>query len=471
MLTGGNSLRFVVVLSLLLVIIAFGWEHEVSYQGKLTDADGIGITDNLDIHFRIYDALTGGSMLDSATVEDVDIVKGLFNAHIPLDLTGDDVAGDMYLEIWVDTDAMTPRQKIAAELFAFAAHYADSAGAINWADIHDIPADLGGFKQIRGEGGAWLEDSVTIVAGSGVTVTQDGDTIILEATGAASLQEAYDGGNDIIMSGADDPVDIRKNETGVDTDDSDRALEVRNDDDTEPGIYAYNSAGGPAIYSSGHLRMSGTATVRIYSTADLNLQVDRGDDAGSTTQNFNVRDGQDNVIFTVDEEKFAQTGNLILDDIVEEIDPTKVVTVDGANQLRWADFPSGASGDYIEDQFTAAQDAEFWIGGRGQFGYDTEEIYFEDDFSTDLGWTLDAGEWERDACAGLGSGGGQTDPSEDVTPTSTDNMVLGYDLTGLGSNPGNYENNMSATEWATSPVIDCGSSVPGQPIILQFWRK
>jgi hypothetical protein len=76
---------------------------------------------------------------------------------------------------------------------------------------------------------------------------------------------------------------------------------------------------------------------------------------------------------------------------------------------------------------------------------------FEDDFSTDLGWTgYGQGGWERGpAVASTGCSGGQ-DPSNDHSPT-TDNFIIGNYIGAC------YPNSMTQTYWLTSPVIDCSA--------------
>jgi hypothetical protein len=84
--------------------------------------------------------------------------------------------------------------------------------------------------------------------------------------------------------------------------------------------------------------------------------------------------------------------------------------------------------------------------------------FFRDEFETATAWTLE-GEWQIGAPQGKGSG--QPDPTTAFQGTK----VLGHDLTGLGTNPGDYEPNV--TQSATSPVIDAGTLTQGQ---LKFRR-
>jgi hypothetical protein len=92
---------------------------------------------------------------------------------------------------------------------------------------------------------------------------------------------------------------------------------------------------------------------------------------------------------------------------------------------------------------------------------------YQDDFSSNQGWTGlgGAGEWTIGGCTGGGSGQyGGHDPATDHSPSGANN-VLGNDLT--ASPGGDYSNNLGQTYWITSPAIDCSGSTN---ISLSFWR-
>lgn len=83
----------------------------------------------------------------------------------------------------------------------------------------------------------------------------------------------------------------------------------------------------------------------------------------------------------------------------------------------------------------------------------SQTVIFSDDFETDMGWVL-TGEFERAAPSGLGGETGNPDPSSAFAGTN----VLGSDLTGLGSNHGDYEASLADHAYqATSPAFDCSS--------------
>ena len=91
------------------------------------------------------------------------------------------------------------------------------------------------------------------------------------------------------------------------------------------------------------------------------------------------------------------------------------------------------------------------------------QIIFQDDFETDMGWTL-GGEFERGTPQGLGGDHGNADPSAAFGGTN----VIGTDLTGLGSYPGDYEPSLTdRADFAISPIIDCSSNAT---VVLDFQR-
>jgi len=105
--------------------------HQIDYQGKLTDATGVGYNDTLDMSFRIFTAPTGGAALwtenHHAPGNDVPIVKGLFDVALgsitPINL---DFDVDYWLEITVDGNILLPRVKLNSSPYAYRAAIADS---------------------------------------------------------------------------------------------------------------------------------------------------------------------------------------------------------------------------------------------------------------------------------------------------------------------------------------------------------
>jgi serine protease AprX len=101
------------------------------------------------------------------------------------------------------------------------------------------------------------------------------------------------------------------------------------------------------------------------------------------------------------------------------------------------------------------------MGPDGPFAFNSWEIpglFFYDGFETDKGWSMN-GEWERGSPFGLGGSSGHADPSRAWSGLS----VLGTDLTGQGSYPGDYEPDTSTG--ASTPILDATELSNGKLII------
>ena len=170
----------------------------LQYQGKLTSATGIGITDTLPMRFVIYNAATGGDSLWGEVHDGTSAVpvnKGLFSVKLgsinPINLPFDE---QYWLGIFVDGSAVNPRVELTASPYSFRALVADSiAGSTPqdtfiayWDSIRNVPAEIydRGFIQLRTAGEPWLTDSATFAAGENITLTQSNDTIYISSDDA-----------------------------------------------------------------------------------------------------------------------------------------------------------------------------------------------------------------------------------------------------------------------------------------------
>lgn len=136
----------------------------VTYQGKLL-VGGSSATTSQSMYFILYDASTGGSALYTAagttgspTSISVTPVAGLFT--IILGDTGTNALdpiifknySDIYLEVRIGAETLSPRKRITASPYAFNAKYLDGFGVSQTAtDTAYIPAaDSSGNFDVRG---------------------------------------------------------------------------------------------------------------------------------------------------------------------------------------------------------------------------------------------------------------------------------------------------------------------------------
>jgi len=107
----------------------------INYQARLTDKQGQPLEGRHSITFRIYDVENGGSHLweeirggDGDEENKIDINKGIVSVMLG-DKTSLDLPFDekYYLEIIVDGEVMSPRQRITSVGYAFKAESANTA--------------------------------------------------------------------------------------------------------------------------------------------------------------------------------------------------------------------------------------------------------------------------------------------------------------------------------------------------------
>jgi len=114
----------------------------INYQGRLTDNSGNPLNGSHSLTFRIFDAEAAGNLLWEETQTSVVIQKGVFNILLG-SVTNINLPFDKpyWLEIKVDNEVMSPRQRIATVAYAIRAEHGVPKGVVvMWAGkISDIP--------------------------------------------------------------------------------------------------------------------------------------------------------------------------------------------------------------------------------------------------------------------------------------------------------------------------------------------
>jgi len=164
-----------------------------TYQGELEDS-GVGVTDDCDFSFGLWDAPAGGVMVGQDDVLNVPVDEGVFT--VELDFGGGVFEGQAYwLEIAVDCPAgggmlttLAPRQQLTPTPNAL---FSETAATVDWSGLTNVPAGL-----------------------------DDGDDVNdADADPANEIQDLELAGNMLTLTGDVTPVDL----SGliVDTDDQD----------------------------------------------------------------------------------------------------------------------------------------------------------------------------------------------------------------------------------------------------------
>ena len=131
---------FLVMVSMCVIVVltsfsAWAVPGLINYQGKLTDDAGNPLDGDYEMQFLLYNVASGGSSLWDET-QTVVVGEGIYNVKLgevssfpPFLFEGD----NLYLEMVVETETMTPRQRLTSVAYAMKAHLAEGvvAGAIN----------------------------------------------------------------------------------------------------------------------------------------------------------------------------------------------------------------------------------------------------------------------------------------------------------------------------------------------------
>lgn len=95
-------------------------QPQISYQGTLTDPDGNPINATVTMKFALYDAPSGGNLKWGSETQSVQVANGLFHVLLgsvtPIDPAN--LAGDLWLDIEVNGEQLTPRERIGSVLRA-----------------------------------------------------------------------------------------------------------------------------------------------------------------------------------------------------------------------------------------------------------------------------------------------------------------------------------------------------------------
>jgi hypothetical protein len=178
-----------------------------------------------------------------------------------------------------------------------------------------------------------------------------------------------------------------------------------------------------------------------------------------------------NIVVTLENSGSGQAGNI--SGLLSESDPFLSISDDAVVYGTIA--PDGGTADGAGDVFTVSADASAPMGYAvvmqldltGDLGYSEtlnlmitvgdRVAFFYDDFAFDQGWTGLAGtaEWEMGPAVSS-----TNDPGLDHSPTEG-NEVLGNDI------GGDYNDNISGTQWITSPNIDCSDYTS---IEMRYWH-
>ncbi len=133
------------VLSLGISFSVFGGAPPlINYQGQVS-LSGTPVNGNYMVLFKIYDSMSGGTLLWAGDTQNVSITNSVFNCFVgertapasPVQFSNINWGmQEKYLEVWFDSELLGPREKMTSVPFSL---YAKETGRIEWTAVQNPP--------------------------------------------------------------------------------------------------------------------------------------------------------------------------------------------------------------------------------------------------------------------------------------------------------------------------------------------
>ncbi len=156
--------RKLATLSLLLLAAPLGAAVPslINFQGRLTDADDNAVTAATPVTFKLYTVETGGTAAFTESQVVTPDSNGLYNVFIgsTVSLGGLSFDQNLWLEVTVNGETLSPRYRLTASPYALQASSANYAAAVPWSGITGMPAGFADGTDDGAGGGSLTADSV-----------------------------------------------------------------------------------------------------------------------------------------------------------------------------------------------------------------------------------------------------------------------------------------------------------------------
>ncbi|MFA5032996.1 MAG: tail fiber domain-containing protein [bacterium] len=219
-----------------------GVPAEINYQGWLGSAtDTSAITDKLNMVFKLYDTVTGGTELWTESQDTVYVIKGVFNVllgsvtPIPDSFFNNT---SLYLETQVESEALSPRKKLTSVGYAIKSKRSDNATR---ADTATTAINLQGLDTTIFNGKYVSKSGDNMTGHLSVSATSANDMIssTQSGTGSAGYFQITNGSNtNPVLYGT-------TNGTG-----SAGHFQVSNASNSNPAVYGVTNGSGESMYGA-----------------------------------------------------------------------------------------------------------------------------------------------------------------------------------------------------------------------------
>ena len=110
----------------ILSLHAYAIPQQINFQGRLTTSAGVPITTSKTVDFSLFAQQDGGSSIITVSKTIIPDSNGNFSVLLDLDPSYFDGIGERWIEVKVESQTLSPRQKITAVPYAYRAITAES---------------------------------------------------------------------------------------------------------------------------------------------------------------------------------------------------------------------------------------------------------------------------------------------------------------------------------------------------------
>jgi hypothetical protein len=178
-------MKRVILLLVLILLISSGYSFaavpcKINYQGRLIK-DNVPVDGQVNMEFKLYTQLTGGTPIKTISLSSVPVYNGLFRVVLDLASGIDWAAGQtIYLEVKVGNDILTPREELSAYPYAINSHLLEGKAKDYFINTSTDTQKKDGGLNIMGNVGIG-----TTSPGEKLTVSRPGAGQILRLEGGA----------------------------------------------------------------------------------------------------------------------------------------------------------------------------------------------------------------------------------------------------------------------------------------------
>lgn len=201
-------LRVVLPVGVLLLssLVVDGQTTVFTYQGKLADA-GTPANGSYDFQFKLWDALSGGSGIGSASVNGVMVTNGVFTVNLdfgacPLCFNG----SNRFLAISVKPTSgssftdLSPRQQITSAPYAIKSQNASSADSLSVACVNCVTSSQ--IASLPAGSGSYIQNTVSQQAASNFNISGDGTVAGTLSANVINASTQFNLGGSRVLSSA-----------------------------------------------------------------------------------------------------------------------------------------------------------------------------------------------------------------------------------------------------------------------------